>query len=78
MVFKVITYKHPDTGDTQTITFPWLWLFTPFCAIDLLIKGKIIHGLVGWIPLFALIWCFKYKAILSDVWKKKGYVEKQS
>ena len=40
-----------------------------------LIKGKIIHGLLGWIPLFAIIWCFKYKSILSDVLEKKGYIK---
>ena len=71
----MLVYKHPDTGDTKIVKFPWLWIFTPFCAIDLLVKGKIWHGLVGWIPLFAIIWCCMYKSILSDVWEKKGYVK---
>jgi hypothetical protein len=71
----MIIYKHPETGDTKTVSFPWLWLFTPFCSLDLLIKGKILHALVGWIPLFAIIWCLKHKSILSDVWEKKGYVK---
>jgi len=71
----LITYKHPETKDVQEIKFPWMWLITPFCALDLLMKGKIIHGLVGWIPLFTLIWSFKYKSILADVWEKKGYIK---
>ena len=71
----MLEYKHPDTGDTQIVKFPWVWLITPICAIDLLLKGKIMHGLLGWIPLFTLIWCIKYESILSDVWEKKGYVK---
>ena len=71
----MLIYKHPDTQDTKIVKFPWLWLFTPLCAIDLLLKGKIWHGLVGWIPLFTIIWCIKYESILSDVWEKKGYVK---
>lgn len=67
-------YKHPETGDTQEVKFPWLWLFTPYCAFDLLRKGKIVHGLLGWIPLFCLIWLFMHKSILSGVLEKKGYV----
>ena len=70
----MLVYRHPETGDTQTVKFPWLWLlFTPRCSIQLLLNGKILHGLVGWIPLFTLIWLFKYKSILSDAWEKKGY-----
>ena len=71
----MLIYKHPDTNDTKIVKFPWLWFFTPICAIDLLLKGKIFHGLVGWIPLFSLIWIFQYKSILSDVWEKKGYIK---
>ena len=71
----MITYKHPVSLDIKQIKFPWIWFFTPLCALDLLIKGKIIHGLLGWIPLFAIIWCFKYKSILSDVLEKKGYIK---
>ena len=71
----MIVYKHPDTGDTQTVKFPWVWLITPICCIDLILKGKIMHGLVGWIPIFTLIWLIKYESILSDVWEKKGYVK---
>tara|TARA_B100000900_G_C20180202_1_gene553559 strand:+ start:189 stop:410 length:222 start_codon:yes stop_codon:yes gene_type:complete len=70
----MIIYKHPETNDTQIVKVPWLWMFTPWCAIDLLLKGKIMHALVGWIPLFALIWMFKYESILSSVWESKGYV----
>ena len=71
----MIIYKHPQSGEIKKIEFPWIWLFTPFCALDLILKGKIIHGLLGWIPFFALIWCFNYKSILSDVWEKKGYIK---
>ena len=71
----MIIYKHPVYLDIKQIRFQLIWLFTPLCALDLLIKGKIIHGLLGWIPLFAIIWCFKYKSILSDVLEKKGYIK---
>ena len=71
----MLVYKHPDTGDTKIVKFPWVWLITPICCIDLILKGKIMHGLVGWMPIFTLIWLIKYESILSDVWEKKGYVK---
>lgn len=68
-----IIYKHPETKETKTVSFPIFWLFTPICALDLLIKGKILHGLLAIIPLFAFIWCFQYKSILSSAYEAKGY-----
>ncbi len=71
----MLTYKHPDTNDTKIIKFPWFWIIPLICGIDLLLKGKILHGLLGILPLFAIIWMFMYKSILSDVWEKKGYIK---
>jgi hypothetical protein len=67
-------YIHPDTNEEKTVKFPIHWLVTPLCALDLLMKGKVLHGLVGWIPLFTLIWLLQYKKILGSVLEKKGFV----
>ena len=69
----MITYQHPETKDTQQIKFPLMWILTPLCSLDLLLKGKVLHALVGWMPIFTFIFSLQYKSILSDVWEKKGY-----
>jgi hypothetical protein len=66
-------YINTTTNEEKELKFPWYWILTPLCSLDLLLKGKIIHGLVGWIPLFTLIWLFKYKSILGSVLEKEGY-----
>jgi len=71
----VISYKNEKTGEVRTVSFPWHWMFTPLCAIDLLSKGKIFHGLVGWIPLFTIIWTIKYKDLLGSALEKKGFTK---
>jgi len=70
----MLLYKNPVTGEVRNVSFPWLWMFTPFCSIDLLIKGKILHGLVGWIPLFTIFWMFNYKKLLGSALEKKGFI----
>ena len=68
-------YVNKQTGETKKISFPWYWIISPICMIDLMTKGKIVHGLLGIIPLFALIWMFKYKTILDSALQKKGFVQ---
>lgn len=68
-------YVNPNTNDVKEVKTPWRWIITPLCALELLSKGKIIHGLLAIIPIFALIWLFKYKSILGSVLEKKGYNE---
>jgi len=68
-----LNFKNSSTGAQKTIGFPWHWIFTPFCSIDLLIKGMFLHALVGWIPLFTIIFLFKWKQIITKAMVKKGY-----
>ena len=67
-------YINHETNDEKIVKFPLHWLITPLCSLDLLMKGKILHALVGWIPLFTLIWLLQYKKILGSSLEKKGYV----
>ena len=67
-------YFNKNTGDIKVVNFPWFWILTPLCSLDLLMKGKIFHALVGWIPFFTIVWLFKWKKIIGSSLEKKGYV----
>ena len=69
-----IIYKHKSSGEKKTVSFPWIWMITPLCAIDLLRKGFILRGLVGWIPLFTIVWMLQYKSIMDKHLRKEGYL----
>jgi hypothetical protein len=68
-----LTFKNSQTGEQKVVGFPWHWIITPLCALDLFAKGMFMYALVGWIPLFTIIFSIQWKSILTKAMTKKGY-----
>ena len=68
-----VKYINSETNQEKSISFPWYWVFTPLCAIELISKGQFVRGVLGIIPLFTIIWMLKYQTILGASLEKRGF-----
>jgi len=67
-----LLFKKPSTGEEKKVGFPWHWILTPLCSLDLLSKGMIFMGLLAGF-LFHTYISFQMEVHHHDRHGQKGY-----